>query len=156
MIYTLRFFLFKMQIVSYSNVFGFCIINILYTGCAKIKKNNSGAKRLTKVYWLRAIAVIGLRRETFYTQKYGATILQVRMLAWNVVKINLLYNQLHPGSLSSKVVGCEMYWFGLEQGQVAGCCVNSNEHSGFIKCGKFFYSWGTISFLRRAVVHIVN
>ena len=31
-----------------SNVFGSCIIHILYTGCAKIKKkNNSGAKRLS-------------------------------------------------------------------------------------------------------------
>jgi len=29
------------------NVFGSCIIHILYTGCAEIKKNNSGAKRLT-------------------------------------------------------------------------------------------------------------
>jgi len=29
-----------------SNVFGSCIIHILYTGCAKIQKNNSGAKRL--------------------------------------------------------------------------------------------------------------
>jgi len=29
-----------------SNVFGSCFIHILYTGCAKIKKNNSGAKRL--------------------------------------------------------------------------------------------------------------
>ena len=28
-------------------MFGSCIIHILYTGCAKIKKNNSGAKRLT-------------------------------------------------------------------------------------------------------------
>jgi hypothetical protein len=28
-----------------SNVFGSCIIHILYAGCAKIKKNNSGAKR---------------------------------------------------------------------------------------------------------------
>ena len=29
-----------------SNFFGSCIIHILYTECAKIKKNNSGAKRL--------------------------------------------------------------------------------------------------------------
>jgi hypothetical protein len=29
-----------------SNVVGSCIIHILYTGCAKIKKNNSGAKSL--------------------------------------------------------------------------------------------------------------
>jgi len=31
-----------------SNLFGSCIIHILYTGCAKIKKNNSGDKRLIK------------------------------------------------------------------------------------------------------------
>jgi len=36
-----------------SNVFGSCIIHILYTGCAKIKKNNSGAKRLTN--WLTSL-----------------------------------------------------------------------------------------------------
>jgi len=32
-----------------SNVFGSCFIHILYTGCAKIKKKNSGARRLTYV-----------------------------------------------------------------------------------------------------------
>ena len=35
-----------------SNIFGSCFIHILYTGCAKIKKNNSGAKRL-RVFILR-------------------------------------------------------------------------------------------------------
>jgi hypothetical protein len=30
-----------------ANLFGSCIIQILYTGCAKIKKNNSGAKELS-------------------------------------------------------------------------------------------------------------
>ena len=44
MVYTLRFFLFKMQFHN-SNLFGSCIIHILYTGRAKIK-NNSGPKRL--------------------------------------------------------------------------------------------------------------
>jgi len=29
-----------------ANLFGSCIIHILYTGCAKIKKNNSGTKGL--------------------------------------------------------------------------------------------------------------
>ena len=38
MVYTLRFFLFKMQFFHNSNVFGSCIIHTLYTGCAKIKK----------------------------------------------------------------------------------------------------------------------
>ena len=50
MLYTLRFFLFKMQFffLHNANLFGSCIIYILYTGCAEIKKNNSGAKGLTK------------------------------------------------------------------------------------------------------------
>jgi len=36
----------KCSLFHNSNVFGSCIIHILYTVCAKIKKNNSGAKRL--------------------------------------------------------------------------------------------------------------
>ena len=39
------FFVFKMQFISNSNVFGSCIIHILFTRCAKIKKN-FGAKML--------------------------------------------------------------------------------------------------------------
>ena len=46
MVYTLRIFSSKRSLFHNSNVFGSCIIHILYTGCAKIKKN-SGAKRLT-------------------------------------------------------------------------------------------------------------
>ena len=46
MVYTLHFFLFKMQLFHNSNVFGSCIIHILYTGVLTLKKNNSGAKRL--------------------------------------------------------------------------------------------------------------
>ena len=46
MVYTLRFFPSKCSLFHNSNLFGSCIIHILYTGCAKIKKNNSGSKRL--------------------------------------------------------------------------------------------------------------
>jgi len=46
MVHTLRFFLFKMQFFHNSIAFGSCIIHILYTGCAKIKKNNSGTRKL--------------------------------------------------------------------------------------------------------------
>jgi len=35
-----------MQFFYNSNLFGSCIIHILYTGCAKNLKKNSGAKRL--------------------------------------------------------------------------------------------------------------
>jgi hypothetical protein len=47
MAYTLSFFSSKCSLFHNSDVFGSCIIQILYTGCAKILKNNSGAKRLT-------------------------------------------------------------------------------------------------------------
>jgi len=46
MVYTLFFFSSKCSLFHNSNIIGSCIIHILYTGCAKIKKNNSGAKRL--------------------------------------------------------------------------------------------------------------
>jgi len=36
----------KCSLFHNSIVFGSCIIRILYTGCAKIKKNNSGPKSL--------------------------------------------------------------------------------------------------------------
>ena len=50
MAYTLCFFFSsKCSLFHNSNVFGSCIIHILYTGCAKIKKNNSGAKRLLEI-----------------------------------------------------------------------------------------------------------
>jgi len=38
MVYTLRFSSSKCSLFHNSNVFGSCIIRILYTGCAKIKK----------------------------------------------------------------------------------------------------------------------
>ena len=47
MLYTLRFFLSsKCSLFHNANCFGSCIIHILYTGCAEIEKNNSGAKGL--------------------------------------------------------------------------------------------------------------
>ena len=50
MLYTLRFF-FNCTLFHNPNVFGSCIIHILYTWCAKTKKNNSGAKRLILVHF---------------------------------------------------------------------------------------------------------
>ena len=49
MLYTLRFFLSsKSSLFHNANLFGSCIIHILYTECAKIKKKKSGAKGLRK------------------------------------------------------------------------------------------------------------
>ena len=50
MLYTLRFFSSKCSLFHNAKLFGSCIIHILYTGCAKIKKNNSGAKGLRYMY----------------------------------------------------------------------------------------------------------
>ena len=54
MVYNLRvFFSSKCSLFHNSNVFDSCIIHILYTGRAKIKKkNNSGAKRLNDILLL--------------------------------------------------------------------------------------------------------
>ena len=53
MLYTLRFFFSsKCSLFHNANLFGSCIIHILYTECAKIKKNNSGAKVLRSSYIL--------------------------------------------------------------------------------------------------------
>ena len=49
MLYNLRFFCSKCTLFHNANLFGSCVIHILYTGCAKIKKINSGAKRLTNL-----------------------------------------------------------------------------------------------------------
>ena len=54
MLHTLRFFSLKCSFFHNSNLFGSCIIHILYTVCAKIKKNNSGAKRLSTALFLTA------------------------------------------------------------------------------------------------------
>jgi len=49
-----------------SNVFGSCFIHILYTGCAKIKKNNSGAKRLIVREFLARISIIVLEHPPYW------------------------------------------------------------------------------------------
>ena len=48
MVYTVLFFSSKCSLFHTSNVFGSCFIHILHTECAKILKNNSGAKRLRR------------------------------------------------------------------------------------------------------------
>ena len=40
----------KCHLFHNANIFGSCVIHILYTVCAKIKKKNSGAKGLRKTF----------------------------------------------------------------------------------------------------------
>ena len=83
MLYTLPFFSSsKYSLFHNSNIFGSCIIHILYTGCAKIKKKyNSGAKRLTRVF-LEAISA-------------STRLLLMRITALlEQLKFNVLYSHL--------------------------------------------------------------
>ena len=67
MLYTVRFFLFKMHLYHNANLFVSCIIHILYTRCAKIKKNNnnSGAKGLRIPRSFSACSALGLVVQAF-------------------------------------------------------------------------------------------
>jgi hypothetical protein len=46
MVYTIRFFFFFCSLIHNSNMFGSCIIHCYIQDVLKLKKNNSGAKRL--------------------------------------------------------------------------------------------------------------
>ena len=72
MLYTLRFFSSsKCSLFHNSNVFASCIIHILYTGCAKIKKKNSGAESLILRLLSHAPCVFPLRiSEDYSVRKY--------------------------------------------------------------------------------------
>ena len=61
MLYSLRFFSSECSLFHNANLFGSCIIHILYTGCAKIKKNNSGAKELIDVVLYKHYRTISLK-----------------------------------------------------------------------------------------------
>ena len=56
MVYTLRlFFSSKCSLFHNSNVFGTCIIHILYTGCGKIKKKIIPAPRRLMQYYASSV-----------------------------------------------------------------------------------------------------
>jgi len=73
MVYTLRFFSSKCSLFHNSNVFGSCFIHILYTVCAEIEKNNSGAKRLIKTVILSLLRASHFRSDipAMYTVPNG-------------------------------------------------------------------------------------
>jgi hypothetical protein len=58
MVYTLSFFPSKCSLFHKSNIFGSCIIHILYIGCAEIKNNNSGARRLKTLIAVHLVQIL--------------------------------------------------------------------------------------------------
>jgi len=77
----------KCSLFHNSNVFGSCIIHILYTGCAKIKKNNSSVKRIRGVCKV-PLYVAGLENQAV---KFWSTINY--LIVW-VTKSNVIQNTL--------------------------------------------------------------
>ena len=93
MVYTLRFFSSKCSLFHNSNVFCSRIIHILYTGCAKIKKNNSGAKRLN-----------------VFENQYHISILKYQTTIFTASCEQKVFLQSlpsdHPPSVSSRLCSC--------------------------------------------------
>ena len=79
------FFSSKCSLFHNSNIFGSHIIHILCTGCAKIKKNNSGAKRLSKN--LNPISHVAFVFLLYSVQKPGTN----QSLSWMLC----LHTQIH-------------------------------------------------------------
>jgi len=108
MVYTLRFFFIssKCSLLQNSNVFGSCV-HILYTGCAKIKKNNSGAKRLktsssVPVPYLcmhKSVADISIQYKDAIRDYYNVANFDVLLTVH--LSINLVINQLDAQNLVS-------------------------------------------------------
>jgi hypothetical protein len=100
MVYTLRFFLFKCSLFHNSNLFGSCIIHNLYTECAKIKKNNSGAKRLRERH---------KNKHLLHWLLINFCSLKIQLSAFNTVVIHLL--QIDRFKTPRKNLGCSLRTF---------------------------------------------
>jgi len=62
MVYKLSvFFSSKFSLFHNSNLFVYCVVHVLYTECAKILKNNSGAERLMELYICRLCFGVAVR-----------------------------------------------------------------------------------------------
>ena len=84
MLYTLRFLSSKCSLFHNANLFGFCIVLILYTGCAKIKKkNNFGAKRLRNRY----IEMHGQQNVKIHTMSITLKVSSTPLGQWRIVML---------------------------------------------------------------------
>ena len=88
MVYTLRFFFSsKCSLFHNFNVFGSCIIHSLYTGCAKIKKNNSGAKRLMMI-WTKNSRLLTRECYAIKTHDLMKVLLMLIFASFEVISLN--------------------------------------------------------------------
>jgi len=89
MLHILRFSLQNAVYFIMIPFFGSRIIHILHTGCGKIQMSNSGAKRLTGLYWrIKALSDVswlsGVSRETQAVNSAAAAKLLMSLIcAWS-------------------------------------------------------------------------
>ena len=92
MVYIIGFFCSKCSLFHNSNLFGSCIIHILYTGYAEIKKNNnSGTKRLNIA--LAKVVVVTDKSNIFFSflclqVQYKGTPFSVSVHIISFMKVN--------------------------------------------------------------------
>ena len=92
MVYTLRFSSSNCSLFHNSNVFVPVVFTFLYTGCAKIKKKKSGAKRLREWVCTRKV-------ECVYCAVGTEFLLQNRHVSYLVAKIEIEYVSILSSSL---------------------------------------------------------
>ena len=90
-IYSPFFFSSKCNLFHNSNIFGSYFIHILYTECAKILKNNSGAKRLMRSWYYFTFLV------------FAKTCRKVRTLVKIIKIMNIWHKQLRTLMISHRV-----------------------------------------------------
>jgi len=111
MLYTRRFFFSsKCSLFHNANLFGFCIIHILYTGVLKFKKNNSGAKGLI-IEKLIGLRLLGFN--TLLSQPWTPTIRRNKLHpSWFTAFLSVtVQSERHLKQLvTCSVPESKMYW----------------------------------------------
>ena len=94
-IYSQFFFSSKCSLFHNSNVLGSCIIHILFTGVLKLKKNNSGARRLILPTALHQYSYrvhsVSLMRSKCQRQYFGTSYWQLHCTALPLVRKGVLF-----------------------------------------------------------------
>ena len=88
-----------------ANLFGSCIIHILYTGCAKIKKNSSGAKGLRAADLLIGVLLVCYSYFSAITTMHGPIHIKLLMFINTIIFTQSVYLLLSLFLTGSKCVG---------------------------------------------------
>jgi hypothetical protein len=108
MVYTLRFLSSKCSLFHNSNVFGSCITYILYTGCAKIKIINSGAKRLNDIFIFIRTRII--YKYKVYLRTFVLWLMYVQHVGWPKYFYSNVYCTVERSFSGRSLFGSPIIW----------------------------------------------